>query len=631
MRNKLVIKNGKRVRRRVIIIGPTRAVCVNLRTLLSVEKFETMLMLEMGQNIISLVQDEESFGIVAVTGSGKSASIIDIAEKEFGIAGGLASAIVTREHEATRESWYSDVVVVTPGIAAIWAKNGLIQKDDVIVFDEAHQASEQLWVVMALILSIGCRIIWMSATVNPEFYRAYLRSKQVILYDKIEEDKKANVKVIRPEDEGDLYERKGFLYEKIEQVILEKKGMVMFLPTRRETEAYAKAVEELFSGRIKVDFYNGGEPADKLESYLNKGTANKNRPFVIFMTNAGQSGLNIEGLSVVVIQDWCYTQKKIGRTLVRIKTFLSANDILQMIGRIYGRVSGGEGYIISARDIDFQKLRPEKVEFTLGNDLRILAMICGKLGIKHTDLSLPEPIDEKDYNRMIKHLIRRGIFMPDGIHLTEYGRKVERIPCSVEWAELIANSSPETLYAAIICSASSGIFRMLREGVDFASSFAEFIVPGSDHLTLYNIIAYAISNFAEIADSKGYTEYEFRQKEFYAWTDKKGIRAREIEEIALALKSILHNLKMPIPEKLPQADEHLRNEFVKLLARVGSLDFVRNERDIYGNEVWAERISLCEAGSAVSGTIDAWEDSYGTIRRAIGGTVIPAELCRFAV
>jgi len=608
-----------RMKRSIFIVGPTRVLCVNLRALLSAEKFETRLMLERGEEVIGLVQNGKRFGIVAVTGSGKSASIKDIAAEEFSEAEKLAFDIVTREHEATERTWDSDVIAITPGIALIWAKNGIIKKNDIVIFDECHQTSDQLELTMAAILYIGCRIIWMSATVDHKFFTEYLLSDQVILFNKVDKKKKAVV-VVRP-----LEDEQGYLFKKIKQVVREKRGMVMFLPTRREVEDYARETERLFSGEIKVEYFHGGEPADKLDPYLNKGIANKNRPFIIYMTNVGQSGLNIEGLSVVAMRDRCYTEKLIGRTIVRIKTFLETNDILQMGGRVNGRVEKGEIIIFSDRSIDFHKLRPQKVKFVLNNNLEGLAMLCGKFGIDNSKLSLPEPIDKKAYTRKIKHLIRRNIFAPDGINLTDYGREVERVPCSVDWAELIVNSPPEILNTVSICSASPGLFRTLKPEAELEYGLAEFVVPGSDHLTLYNIVAHAITNFAEIGNDKGYTEYRFTEEEFHDWTEKKDINAKEIEEIALALKSILHNQGMPIPEKLARADDKMRREFVKLLAKVGSLDIVQNERDIYGNEVMPERLSSCRAGSIVFGKIDAWLKD-GEIRRAIEGTVIPKKL-----
>lgn len=604
---------------RVIIVSPTRAVCETQIPLLEGEEFKTRLMEQKGNEIIKLVKSKKRFGIIAVTGSGKSASIKRIIKEEFADGRELLIDIVTREYESTAKTWRSNVLVVTPGIAMIWAKDGTIKNTDVIIFDEIHQTSDHLELTEALILRIGCRIIWMSATVDPKTFKKYLRSNKVIIFNKVDESKKAKVRIIDPRKE------EGFLYGLIQRVIREKRGMVMFLPSRREAEEYAKATERMFYGLIKAEFYHGGEPSAKLRPFLNRGIANKNRPFAIFMTNAGQSGLNIEGLNTVVVHDKCFKEELHGQTIVRVKAYLETNDLLQMIGRINGRVADGEAYIITERNINFHDLHPEKVKFVLGHNLERLALVCGRLGIDFTELELPEPIDRKKYSMIVRGLVEREIFEPDGINLTRYGRRVEGIPCPVEWAEMIVNCPPEILNAAIICSASSGLFRILKSDYDIS----EFIVAGSDHLTAYNIVAYAITTFGEISSSKGYTEYRFREKEFYGWAEMKGINAKEIEEIALALKSILHNLKMPIPNKLDKAGIETYRDFTKMLAEVRSLKVVRRGRDIAnGNEIWAERLSCCNIENTIFGTISAWIDKDDVIRRSIEGTEISNELLR---
>ena len=588
--------------------------------LFEAELFQTRLMEARGKQILRLVRQKKRFGIVGGTGSGKTASIEKIIREEFGDDRDLVVSIVNREYEATEETWQSNVFVITPGIAMIWAKNGIITKDDLTIFDEVHQTSDHLELSEALSLFAECRIIWMSATVDPKVFATYLKSDKVVTFDQVDKSKKAKVRLIKPEKE------KISLYGLLQRVVREKRGMVMFLPTRREVEEYAKETERLFFGRLQVEFYHGGEPSAKLRPFLNKGVANNNRPFVIFMTNAGQSGLNIEGLNTVVIRDECITEEMHSGVLVRIKAPLLVNDILQMAGRVNGRVEDGEICIITERNINFHKLKPKKVKFVLGHNLEGLAMICGKLGVSPSQLRLPVLVDKRIYEIVAKRLIKRGILEPGGTNLTPYGKRVERIPSSVPLAEMVTNSPSEILNVVIISLSSSGLYRLVKSECDIS----EFVVSGSDHLTTYNIVAYAITNFAEIDDWKGYTEYYFREKEFYSWAEEKGVNAKEIEEIALALKSILHNLEIPLTEKLPQADKKMKSLFIKLLSEVLSLDVVRRQRDSYGNEVWTERHSSCDIvdyydNKEIIGKISIWKDNGGIIRRAIEGTLVPVK------
>lgn len=598
--------------KRVIVVAPTRATCMNLKVLLETNEFPTRLMEERGLEIMNLAKSEEGFGIIAVTGAGKSASIKPIVRQKLEDA--LRVDIVTRENEVTDYTWQCNVVVVTPGIAMIWAKNNILKPDDMVIFDEIHQTSDHLELAEALSLYIGCKVIWMSATVDPEIFAKYLKSSTVIKFDKVDETKKAKVEIIDSRREG------TFLAEMIKRVNAEKRGLIVFLPTRQATEDWAKKAREVSpDATLKVEFYHGGESASKLLPYLNRGNNSKNRPFVIFMTNAGQSSLNIEGLNTVVIKDECIRDELHSGVAVRVKTRLPTNDILQMGGRVNGRVSDGEIFILSDRNIDFHSLKPTKVEFVLGHNLERLALTCGKIGIDLAELELPEPVDKEKYVQVVKKFVQRGIFEPDGINLTPYGKRIERIPTSAAWAEMIVNSPDELLDLVAICASSPGLHRILRQ----ENNVSEFVVSGSDHLTLYNVVAYAIAKFGGVNNRNGSAEYYFR-KDFYDWAREKGVNAKEIKEIALALKSVLHSIKEKwLQVDLPQADEKAKNQFVDLLAKVGSLDIVSGESDISGNTIWTAKTSRCKGSEIIFGSVDVWQDKRGHTRRTIEGTNVP--------
>ena len=82
------------------------------------------------------------------------------------------------------------------------------------------------------------------------------------------------------------------------------------------------------------------------------------------MTAAGQSALNLPGLDTVVIYDARYGNVVDRGRNVLHRLYLGANEILQMAGRVHGRVKGGEVYILSDRIIDFATLRPVAPEFS---------------------------------------------------------------------------------------------------------------------------------------------------------------------------------------------------------------------------------------------------------------------------
>src|SRR5207249_1059226 len=95
------------------------------------------------------------------------------------------------------------------------------------------------------------------------------------------------------------------------------------------------------------------------------------RPFLLAMTAAGQSALNIRGLDTVVIYDARYANVVERGRNVLTRLYLGANEILQMAGRVHGRVERGEVYILSDRDLAFERLQPTAPEFQLEREVAV--------------------------------------------------------------------------------------------------------------------------------------------------------------------------------------------------------------------------------------------------------------------
>src|SRR6202040_2066140 len=92
------------------------------------------------------------------------------------------------------------------------------------------------------------------------------------------------------------------------------------------------------------------------------------KPYFLAMTAAGQSALNVQGLDTVVIDDTRFSNVIERGKNVLTRLHLGANEILQMAGRVHGRVAGGRVFILSDRDIHFSSLRPQEPEFQLAGD-----------------------------------------------------------------------------------------------------------------------------------------------------------------------------------------------------------------------------------------------------------------------
>src|SRR6476619_4116336 len=219
---------------RLIVIAPTRAACETIELALGLH-IPTVLEKQHGREIRQLAAEGKGFGIVAGTGTGKTLSIRPMAETILGTEQ-LKVGVVNREREATPETPSWNVIVVTTGIARRWFQDGDILQTDTLVVDEIHQTSAELELCLALGKRVGCRFIWLSATVDPTFYARYLNAATVLETSAFDPGKAARVTVVHRKTLDFLDET--FLRD----VTKQKRGVGMFLPTRAGVEQAAELV-----------------------------------------------------------------------------------------------------------------------------------------------------------------------------------------------------------------------------------------------------------------------------------------------------------------------------------------------------------------------------------------------------
>src|SRR5687767_10550550 len=458
---------------RIIVIAPTRAACETIELALGL-RIATVMEKQHGQEIRSLAAAGKGFGIVAGTGTGKTLSIRPIAETIL-VTDTLKVGVVNREREATPETPSWNVIVVTTGIARRWFQDGDILATDTLVVDEIHQTSAELELCLALGKRVGCRFIWLSATVDPTFYARYLQAAAVLQSFAFDPAKAADVKVVREEP-------LQFLSDKfLQQVMRQKRGVGMFLPTRAAVEQAALQVGARFP-RITSAFYHGGEPIRIIRPFLEDGTE---KPYFLSMTAAGQSALNVKGLDTVIIDDTRFTNVIERGKNVLTRLHLGANEILQMAGRVHGRVEGGRVFILSDRDIEFSALRPTEPEFQLAGDSERVAITCADLGVRADELDLPVALDRASYRAALALLERRGVV--ENGRLTRFGKAVEAIPVERPWAELLVHAEDPLVPYLAVMSAVESLDRLTRD----ERSIDDLVVAGRDHLTAYNLYAEA--------------------------------------------------------------------------------------------------------------------------------------------
>ena len=594
---------------RIIVIAPTRAACETIELALGLH-IATVMEKQHGEEIRSLAAAGKGFGIVAGTGTGKTLSIRPIAETIL-VTDTLKVGVVNREREATPETPSWNVIVVTTGIARRWFQDGDILASDTLVVDEIHQTSAELELCLALGKRVGCRFIWLSATVDPTFYARYLNAAAVLESSAFDPAKAADVKIVRSDPLAFLTDR--FL----QQVVKERRGVGMFVPTRKGVEQAAELVSDRFP-RINTAFYHGGEPIRIIRPFLE---GEEKKPYFLAMTAAGQSALNVQGLDTVVIDDTRFSNIIERGKNVLTKLHLGANEILQMAGRVHGRVAGGRVFILSDRDIQFSALRPTAPEFQLAGDSERVAMTCADLGVAADELELPVPLDRVAYKKAVALLEQRGII--ENGRLSRYGKAVEAMPVDRPWAELIVNADDELVPYLAVMSSIESLHRMTREERDLSG----VTVPGSDHLTSYNLYAEAFSRCGYIGEVYGLPRHLFDES-IEKWAEQRGVLVKAIEDAALAMASVYRSLGMELPDKMVNARDHIYAKFTKLLAQFMPFDLVIDERTADGTEARVSKTSVCGSWGPIAGELRYFADRSGIPRAAIEGTQIPIELIR---
>ncbi|MFN7458355.1 MAG: DEAD/DEAH box helicase [Gemmatimonas sp.] len=595
---------------RIIVIAPTRAACETIELAVGLH-LDTFLERTRGDDLRRLAASGQGFGIVAGTGTGKTLAIRPIAETILATTD-LRVGVVNRKREATPETPTWNVVVVTTGIARRWFQDGDILPTDTLVVDEIHQTSAELELCLALGKRVGCRYIWLSATVDPTFYARYLDSADVLKVSAFDATKAAKVDVERKQPLAFLDDR--FL----QKLARSERGVAIFLPTRAGVEEAAEWVRHRFP-RITAAHYHGGEPIRVIRPFL-EGVVPK--PFFLAMTAAGQSALNVPGLDTVIIDDTRFTNLIDRGRNVLTRVHLGANEILQMAGRVHGRVEGGRVYILSDRDIRFEALRPTEPEFQLAGDSERVALTCADLGVRADALDLPVPLDRAAYRKAVALLEARGLI--ENGRLTAYGRAVEKLPVERAWGELIVNGDDELLPALAVMSGVESLHRMTREGRDLEG----LVVRGSDHLTAYNLYAEAFRVAGYIGDVYGLPRHLFEAERIAHWAEQRGVLVKALEDAALAMASVYRSVGMPLPQTLPIAGAAMHRRFADLLARYMPFDLVIEEETVDGHEARVSKTSVCGSWGAVAGSLRYFADRHGIPRAAIEGTQLSMDLVR---
>jgi ATP-dependent helicase HrpA len=601
---------GRPAEGRVVVIAPTRAACETIELGVQLTGVETIMNREHGEEIRMLAREGKGFGIMAGTGTGKTLAVRPIAQEIVGEE--LRVGVVNREREATPDTPNWNVVIITTGIARRWLQDDLIDANDIVIVDEIHQTSAELELCLALAKRANCRFVWLSATVDPTFYAQYLNSSAVIESSAFDPERAAEVRV------SNTLNPLGFLAERfMRHVIKNRRGVAVFVPTRAGTEEIAKELVKKYPN-VLTEYYHGGEPVAKLRPFLEGDGAP--HPFVLAMTSAGQSALNIRGLDTVVIEDAQFTTIVNRGRSVLTRLPLGANEILQMAGRVHGRVENGEVWILSERDIEFEALRPTEPNFQLAGDPERVALTCAAMGVRADELDLPVPLDRIAYRRSVETLTKRGLIANN--RLTDYGKRVEVLPVDRAWGELLVNADEHLVPVVAGCASIESLHRMLKPDNDIG----QYVIAGSDHLTAYNIYQHALEEMATIGHVYGLPRHVFVEEELAKWCEERGVLVRSIEDAALAIASIYRSLDLELPRHMPRVNRAVERDWKRLVARVMPFSLVIDEETSWGEEVRVSKTSVAGNWGPVAGDLMYFSDKNGRARGSISGTQLETDL-----
>jgi hypothetical protein len=172
-------------------------------------------------------------------------------------------------------------------------------------------------------------------------------------------------------------------------------------------------------------------------------------------------------------------------------------------------------------------------------------------------------------------------------------------------------------------SSIESLHRMTREDRDLSG----VTVPGSDHLTAYNLYAEAYTHCGYIGEVYGLPRHLFDES-IERWAERRGVLVKAIEDAALATASIYRSLGMELPARMVNARDHIYRKFAQLLAQFMPFDLVIDEQTADGTEARVSKTSVCGSWGPIAGDLRYFADRSGIPRAAIEGTQIPIELIR---
>jgi len=198
------------------------------------------------------------------------------------------------------------------------------------------------------------------------------------------------------------------------------------------------------------------------------------------------------------------------------------------------------------------------------------------------------------------------------------------MPVDRPWAELLVNADDSLLPYLAVMSSVESLHRMTRDERDLDG----LIVPGSDHLTAYNLYAEAYSSAGRMGEVYGLPRHIFDETRIERWAERRGALVKAVEDAALGMASVYRAVGLPLPARMVNAGEEALRSFQMLLAQFMPFTLVIDEQTASGDEARVSKTSVCGSWGPITGEIRYFADKFGKPRASIEGTQVPYELLR---